>query len=202
MLWVVISQALGNVIEAPGNRQRRGRQDHRVELLEQPLPENLADIDWRGGQEDAFVPPLVPIHKIPLVRFKEERQLLAQLEASPRDARQLFRLSHERCKFRLHAFQRGYQRVVGFAVLLQKCFAFIPQERKPPIARRKQFEKAAAAFPDSLRLSQQRRRSQMQQAHRLIRVARQLLKPEIRNLPPEIVAGYFFPLMPSIEYHP
>src|SRR5258708_20242164 len=41
----------------------------------------------------------------------------------------------------------------------------------------------------------------MQQAHHLIGIARQLLEPEIRNLPSEIVAGHVFHLVSFIEYH-
>src|SRR5260370_30642950 len=41
----------------------------------------------------------------------------------------------------------------------------------------------------------------MQQSHRLIGSARQLLEPEIRNLPSEIVAGHVFHLVSFIESH-
>ncbi len=105
VLRVIDSQALANVVEASSHRERRGRQDHRVELFKQPLPQNLADVNWRCRQEYAFVPPLIPIDEIPLVRFEEEGKLLAQLEAAPRDARQFFRLRRQRRKLRLHAFQ-------------------------------------------------------------------------------------------------
>src|SRR5438876_9144396 len=39
----------------------------------------------------------------------------------------------------------------------------------------------------------------MQKAQRLVRIARQLFEPEIRNLPPKIIAGYVFHLVGFIE---
>src|SRR6266566_1667575 len=72
ILGVIDSQALANVIEAPADGERRGRQDHRVELFKQPLAQDLADIDGRGRQEYAFTPPLVPVDEIALVRFEQE----------------------------------------------------------------------------------------------------------------------------------
>ncbi len=162
ILGVIDSQALANVIEPPSDSQCRGSQDDRVEFFEQPLAQDLADVDGRGGQKNALVSPLVPINEIAFVRFEQEGQLLAKLEASPRDARQLLRLRRKRRKFRLHAFQRRHQRIVRFAVLLQERFPLAPQKRESPVPRRKQLEKASAAFPDSLRLAQQRWRAQMQ----------------------------------------
>src|SRR5258708_20131400 len=41
----------------------------------------------------------------------------------------------------------------------------------------------------------------MQQAQRLISIAGQLFESEIRNLPPEIVAGHVFHLVRFVEYH-
>src|SRR5882762_5926 len=41
----------------------------------------------------------------------------------------------------------------------------------------------------------------MQQAQRLIGIAGQLFEPEIRNLPPEIVAGHVFHLVRFVENH-
>ncbi len=41
----------------------------------------------------------------------------------------------------------------------------------------------------------------MQQAQRLIGIARQLLEPEIRYLPPEIIAGHVFHFMRFVENH-
>jgi len=64
VLRVVNAQPLPDVVEAPAHRQRRGSQYDRVELFEQPLPQNLADVDRRRRQEHAFVPPLVPVNEV------------------------------------------------------------------------------------------------------------------------------------------
>ena len=76
VLRVVNAQPLSDVVEAPAHRQRRGSQYDRVELFEQPLPQNLADVDRRRRQEHAFVPPLVPVNEVFLVRFEQKRKLL------------------------------------------------------------------------------------------------------------------------------
>jgi len=56
--------------------------------------------------EDAFVPPLVTSRRNSARSIRTGKgQFLAQFEAPPRDARQLFRLRGERAEFRLHAFQ-------------------------------------------------------------------------------------------------
>ena len=122
---MVDAQTLANVIEASADRKRGRRQDHRVEFLEQPFPQDLANIDRCRRQENSLVPPLVPVDEIPLVRFEQEGQLLPQLEAPPRDARQFFRLCRERRKFRLQAFQRSCQRIVSLAVLFEKRRALV-----------------------------------------------------------------------------
>ena len=48
LLGMIDAQALANVIESPADRQRRGSQNHGVELFEQPLPQDLAHVDGRG----------------------------------------------------------------------------------------------------------------------------------------------------------
>ena len=63
-----------------------------VELFEQALAQDLADVDGSGGEKDALVAALVPIDIIFFVGFEEEGDFLAQLEAAAGDAQQLFGL--------------------------------------------------------------------------------------------------------------
>jgi len=91
------------------------------------------------------------------------------------------------------------QGIVALAVLLEERLALVACERKPSVARREQFKKprlrsrircvfrskegvpgAASAASD--------------------RIPRQFLKPVIRNLSPEIIAGHVFHLVRFIEH--
>src|SRR5262249_12383032 len=145
-------QPAPDVIEPASHRQSRRSQHHRVELFEQPLPQNLAHINRRRRQEHTFVPPFEPVHKILLVRFKKESQLLPQFKTSSRDPQQLFRLLRNRRYFRFESLQRRHQRVIGLAVVLQERFALAAREWKPSVPRRKRFEKSSSAVTNSLRL--------------------------------------------------
>src|SRR6266852_3543687 len=198
---VVQAQPLPDVFESPRHGKRRRRQNNRVELLKQARPQNLAHVNGRRRQEHALAAPLVPIHKVPLIRFKQKRQFLPYLKTSPRDPQKLFRLLRQRCKFRLQPLQRHRQRVVAFAMLLQKRLALLSFEWIAPIPRRKRLEKCPAALANPLRPPQQRRRPQSQQPQSLVRVSRQLLKPVIRNLPPKIIAGHVLHLVCFVKHH-
>src|SRR5438046_1020248 len=179
LLRVIDAQALADVVESSAHRKCRRRQNYGVELLEKPLPQNLAHVDGRGRKENTFVPPLVPIHEILFIGFEQEGQFLPQLEAAPRDPSQLFRFGCLRGGFGFQSFQRGDQRVVRLAVLFQECRAFVPRKREPPFARRKQFEETAVALANPLCFPQQRRCAQTQQPQRLVGVPRQFLEPEV-----------------------
>ena len=155
-LCVIEADALANVFEAAADGERGGSENDGVECLEQTLAQNLADVDRSRGEEDAFVAALVPVDEIFFVGFEEERQLLANLEAAAREARQFFGLLREGGEFGFESFERGRERVVGFAIVFEKCGAFGAREREAAVARRERVEEFARAFADALRAAQQR----------------------------------------------
>src|SRR5262249_24974387 len=201
LLRVIQSQSLPNIIKAPAHSQRRRGQNHAIELFEQLFEQQLAHINRRRRQKHALVPPFEPINKIPFIRFEQERHLLPQFEPPARKPQQLFRLLRRCCKLRLQSLQRLRQFVIRLAVLLQKRGPLRSRKRKSSFSRGKRFKKRSAPFTDSLRSPQQRWRRQMQQPQRDVRIPRQLLKPEIRNLPPEVIAGYIFYLVRFVKNH-
>src|SRR2546423_9085867 len=86
-------------------------------------------------------------------------------------------------------------------MLLDKRCTFRARKWKTSITRWERFKKRAASFPNPLRPSQQSRRTELQNPQSLIGIARQLFKPIIRNLPPEIVARHVLDFMRFVEDH-
>ncbi len=86
-------------------------------------------------------------------------------------------------------------------MLLKERLALVSFEGIPSIPRGENIKKSAAALANPLRSPQQRRRSQMQQPHADVRIARQFLETVIRNLPAKVIAGHVFHLMRFIENH-
>src|SRR5262249_26856372 len=91
-LSVVQSQPLADVLESATDRESRGGHYDGVKLLKQALAQDLTDINGCGRQKDAFIPPLIPIDEISLVRLEEKRQLLPKLETPAGNAQEFFGL--------------------------------------------------------------------------------------------------------------
>ena len=76
----------------PGDGERGGSKNDGVEGFEQALAQNLADVDGRGGEENAFVSALKPVNVILFVGLEQEGQLLANFKAAAGDAQKFFGL--------------------------------------------------------------------------------------------------------------
>src|SRR5882757_5407539 len=86
-------------------------------------------------------------------------------------------------------------------MLLKERLALVSFEGISSIPRSENIEKSPATLANPLRSPQQRRRSQMQQPHADVRIARQFLETVIRNLPAKVIAGHVFHLVRFIEDH-
>src|SRR5437870_13386459 len=104
-LGLIESKPLPDVVEAPAYRQRRRSENYGVELFEQPLAQSLAHVNGRCRQENSFIPAFVPIHEILLIGFEQKHEFLPQLEAAPRQPRELFRFAGLRGHFGFQALQ-------------------------------------------------------------------------------------------------
>src|ERR1700761_39422 len=152
---VIEADALADEFKAATDRERGGRQNDGVEGFEQAFAEDLANVDGSCRQKDALVATFIPIHKIFLVGFEEKREFLTNLETAAREAGEFLGLLRQRGELGFESFQRGRERVVGFAVLFEKGGALGAREWKASIARWKGVEKFARTFADALGAAKQ-----------------------------------------------
>src|SRR5437879_3775331 len=70
-----------------------------------PCKSTGKDTRERTRQEISFIPAFVPIHEILLIGFEQKHEFLPQLEAAPRQPRELFRFAGLRGHFGFQALQ-------------------------------------------------------------------------------------------------
>ena len=198
---VVHADALADELEAASDGECGGSENDGVEGFEEALAEDLAHVDRSGRKEDAFVSALEPVDVIFFVGLEEEGELLANFEAAARDAQQFFGLVGEGGEFRLQAFERVQESVVGFAILLEEGFAFVAGKGEAAIVRGESVKEGAALFADALGSAQQAGSALVRQAHHLIGVARQFLEAEIGDLLAKVIAGDIFHFVGFVEDH-
>ncbi len=195
------AEALLQKIEFAADGERRGRENHRVELIEESLAQDFAHVDRRGREKNSAPAAFVPVDVAFFFAFKQELKFAAHFGGASRQRNHFFRLRRERRKFRLHAFHGGGELVVRFAVAFEERLAFGRAEGEASLAFRKILEECAAAFAHAHQVLAQRRGFDPQHAQQIFRIARQFFEAVARNLAAEIVARHVFDFVRFVEHH-
>ena len=197
------SEPLLQIVESAAHRQRRRREHHRIELVEEPLAQNLAHVDRRRRQKHALAAPLVPVDVAFLFALQQKRQLAPRFPTRAAPASSLLPASAKAPRVPPPlASPRSPARSYAFQVPLEKRAALGRVKRKAPFALRKSFKEAVPSFAHP--------RSDAAAScgaaicstrNSILRIARQLLEPVARNLPPEIIARHILDFVRLVEDH-
>src|SRR5579862_4680538 len=195
------SKPLLQIVESPAHSKSSRRQHHRIELVEQPLPQNLAHVDRRRRKKHTLPAPLVPVNVAFLFALQQKFQLAPDFRRAPRQRHHFLRLRRKRREFRLHSLHRARQLLITFQVPLEKRAALSLLKRKAPFALRKSFKETVPSLTHPAQIPPKLRRRNLQHPQRVLRVARQLVEAVTRNLPAEIVARHILDFVRLVEHH-
>src|SRR3984957_12551440 len=86
------AEPLLQIIEAAAHRERGRREHHRIELVEEPLAQNLTHVDRRRRKKHALAAPLVPVNVVFLFALQQKFQLAPDFPPPPRQRQHFLRL--------------------------------------------------------------------------------------------------------------
>src|SRR5579862_7243146 len=195
------SKPLLQIVESPAHSKSSRRQHHRIELVEQPLPQNLAHVDRRRRKKHTLPAPLVPVNVAFLFALQQKFQLAPDFRRAPRQRHHFLRLRRKRRKFRLHSLHRAGQFLVPLQVPLEKRAALGLFKRKAPFALRKSFKETVPSLAHPAQIPPKLRRCNLQHPQSILRIARQLVEPVARNLTTEVIAGHILDLVRLVKHH-